>query len=470
MQIPPTNQDQNEQKPRLGREPGRPGVAGAVVTTSCLFAALLLLIGYKAASASSGGSSAGSALPLVYGMENMGAKFPAPPLPAVGEAPFIQPLPDPFAWANDPLGKTRSTTFSDWERHRAEMIAEIEHYEIGTKPPRPENETASYSNNTLTVVVTVGTNTLTLTSRITLPAGNGPFPAIIGMNGSPNLRAAQMSQVAKISYSVAQVSAYGQAPSASHPYYKLYPELLGQSGQYSAWAWGVSRIIDGLELVQKDLPIDLKHIGVLGCSYAGKMALFSGALDERVALTFAQESGGGGDTAWRYSALIDAKAKTQNERVEGLQETDHKWFRPQMWQFAGTNVPYLPEDHHMLEALVAPRALFASGNTNYYWLSNPAAYVCDRATEKVYDTLGISDRYGFNLQGGHAHCATTPAIDQEMGAYIDKFLLGKTEVDTHVRDFPEDFNGIDAARWTAWWGTGAPVLPDAKTTMNDVAP
>ena len=105
-----------------------------------------------------------------------------------------------------------------------------------------------------------------------------------------------------------------------------------------------------------------------------------------------------------------------------------------MWDFAATNVPYLPEDHHMLEALCAPRALFASGNTNYYWLSNPSAYVCDRAVEKVYDTLGISDRYGFNLQGGHAHCATTPQIDQEMGAYIDKFLLGKPDVNTKISE------------------------------------
>ena len=458
MQTPPIHHNEQKQKPRA--------YARTLITTSCLFAGLMLF-SFKAASADNG-------LPFVFGMENMGTKFAAPPLPGVDETPVIEPLPDPFAWAKEPLGKGRSEKFSDWEHHRAEIIAEIEHYEIGTKPARPENETASYVTNArgglLTVNITVGTNTITLTSQITLPqSGSGPFPAMIGMNGGPNLRALPAS-VARISYQVAQVSAYGQAPSANHPYYKLYPELLGQSGQYSAWSWGVSRIIDGLELVQKDLPIDLKHVGVIGCSYAGKMALFAGALDERVALTFAQESGGGGDTAWRYSALIDAKAKSQPERVEGLQETDHKWFRPQMWQFAGANVPHLPEDHHMLEALCAPRALFASGNTNYYWLSNPAAYVCDRATEKVYDTLGISDRYGFNLLGGHAHCATTPQIDQEMGAFINKFLLGQSDVDTKIRDVPDDFKNIDAARWTEWWGKGKPVLAAAKTTMNDVAP
>ncbi len=33
-------------------------------------------------------------------------------------------------------------------------------------------------------------------------------------------------------------------------------------GAYCAWSWGVSRLIDGLEHVQKDLPIDLKHLAI----------------------------------------------------------------------------------------------------------------------------------------------------------------------------------------------------------------
>ncbi len=201
------------------------------------------------------------------------------------------------------MGNTRSTTVRDWDHHRAEMEAEIENYEIGIKPPRPDSVTATYSNGMLTVNVSVGTNTIKLSSRVILPAGSGPFPAIIGMNSpSGSVNRSLLTNVAKITFSHDQVTRYGRAPSASDPYYTLYPELLGNSGQYSAWAWGVSRLIDGLELVQNQLPIDLKHIGVTGCSYAGKMALFSGALDQRVALTIAQESGGGGDTSWRYSA------------------------------------------------------------------------------------------------------------------------------------------------------------------------
>ena len=56
--------------------------------------------------------------PLVYDKENTGARFTPPPLPSLNELPVVDPLPDPFIWAN---GKGRSTKFSDWERRRNEI-------------------------------------------------------------------------------------------------------------------------------------------------------------------------------------------------------------------------------------------------------------------------------------------------------------------------------------------------------------
>ena len=225
-------------------------------------------------------------VPLVYTKENMGSTFAPPPLLPLNQLPVVDPLPDSFMWAN---GKGRSTKFSDWERRRNEIKAEIEHYEIGIKPNRPENITASYSSSdsTLKVDVTVNGKTLTLTSKIVLPSGSGPFPAVIGMNspnGSVPADIFSSRNIARIRYVHNQVTTYNAPKNTDDPYYQLYPELFGASGQYSAWAWGVSRIIDGLELVQSSLPIDLKRLSVTGCSCAGKMALFSGALDERLAL------------------------------------------------------------------------------------------------------------------------------------------------------------------------------------------
>jgi hypothetical protein len=222
-------------------------------------------------------------VPLVYSTENTGTSCAAPPLPTFNQLPRIAPLPDPFKWAS---GSGRSTAFNDWECRRNEIKAQIENYEIGTKPPKPQNITASYAAGVLTVNVTVNGQTMTLTSQVTLPTGTGPFPAVIGMNspsGSVPASVFTSRNVAMITFNHNQVTTYGN-PALTDPFYRLYPsQTLVNSGQYSAWAWGVSRIIDGLELVQASLPINLQRIGVTGCSYAGKMALFSGAFDAHCA-------------------------------------------------------------------------------------------------------------------------------------------------------------------------------------------
>ena len=398
-------------------------------------------------------------LPYVYNKENTGAACTKPPLPAIDQLPVIQPLPDPFVF-NAP-GKGRSTNFSDWECRRNEIKQQIENYEIGKKPDRPDNITATYTPSsstagTLRVVVTVNGQSLTLTSAVALPTGTGPFPAVIGMNspsGSIPSSIFTSRNIARITFAHNNVTTYGN-PQNTDPFFRLYPDQnVDNTGQYAAWAWGVSRLIDGLELVQADLPIDLKHIAVTGCSYAGKMALFAGAFDERVALTIAQESGGGGAPSWRVSHNIEP-----NGSVEKIDNTDYNWFKNDMRQFSADNVYKLPEDHHELIAMCLPRAVLVTGNTDFVWLSNKSCYVSARAAKEVYKTLGISDRMGFYIDGGHNHCAVPNSQLPAIGAFVDRFLLDKTNVITDtvtVNPFP----GLDYQRWYKWWGTGNPVLP-----------
>jgi hypothetical protein len=380
-------------------------------------------------------------LPLVYQLENTGADCPKPPLLLVNQLPAIPSLPDPFAWGD---GRGRMSSFSDWRYRRAEIGAQIQYYEIGEKPVRPDTISASYSGGTLTVIVTVKGKTLTLTSRVVLPTGTGPFPAVIGMNsptGSIPSTIFSSRNIAQITFSHNQVTTYS-APSVTDPYYRLYPAFdPDNTGQYSAWAWGVSRIIDGLELVQSVLPIDLKHIAVTGCSYAGKMALFAGAFDERIALTIAQESGGGGATSWRYSQ------SEPSGTVEKIDNTDYNWFMNSMKQFSGDNVARLPEDHHELMAMCAPRALFVTANPDYTWLSNPSCYVCSKACQTVYNALGIADRFGYSVVGGHAHCAVPGNQIPEIEAFVEKFLLGNTSANTNIGDTPYT---MDLSGWIAW--------------------
>jgi hypothetical protein len=85
-------------------------------------------------------NSEAQTLPLVYDVENIGSDCPIPYLPTIGELPNIQALPDPFEWI-DVRGRMKN--FSDWRIRRAEIGAQIQNYEIGIKPPRPDSITAS---------------------------------------------------------------------------------------------------------------------------------------------------------------------------------------------------------------------------------------------------------------------------------------------------------------------------------------
>lgn len=374
-------------------------------------------------------------MPLVYEVENTCADCPTPYLPSFNELPSVQALPDPFSWSD---GRGRLTYFSDWAYRRAEIAAEFQHYEIGQKPPRPDSITASYADGTLTVDVTVNGNTLTLTAPVTLPEGEGPFPAIIGMAFGTGLPQSMLTSrgIAQIGFNFAQVMAHTQTR-GSEPINKLYPELT-YMGAYSAWPWGVSRLIDGLELVQDDLPIDLAHLGVSGCSFAGKMAIFSGAFDERIALTIGIESGGGGYTTWRFSETLG--------NVETLGRTSHAWFIEDMFQFSNA-VPKLPIDHHELMAMVAPRALLVTGNPDYEWLADQSGHVGSKAVQEVYNALGIPDRFGYSIVSGHPHCQVPSSQVPEIGAFWDKFLLGIDSVNTNVATSPYNTN---LAHWITW--------------------
>ncbi|MCR4853840.1 MAG: hypothetical protein K5893_09645 [Prevotella sp.] len=399
-----------------------------------------------------------SDIPLVYQVENTGADA-TPVLPSKDQAKKIDPLPDPLEWSD---GSGRATNFADWQKRRGEIAKEIQHYEIGTKPVvDPSAISASMDGNQLTVTVTVNGESLTLSAYIDYPTvGEAPYALMIGtsMISLPDAVFAGRP-IARMVYQESQVNNYSQfgspAGRGNYAFDKLYPDLT-DNGAYSEWAWGLSRLLDGLQQLGPDVThIDMNHIGVTGCSYAGKMALFCGAFDERVALTIAQEPGGGGCAAWRYSRWINAQPNA--ESVEGLDNTDYNWFMNSLKaNYAGKDVAYLPHDHHELAAMVCPRALLMLGNPDFTWLADPSGYVSMNGALKVWQQYGIEDRVGYSIVAGHGHCQLPESQYPEVMAYIDKFLLGKTDVDTKVRIAPDSYSDIDLDWWTGWWGVREP--------------
>lgn len=381
-----------------------------------------------------------TAIPLVYDKEYTNDNFQLPEILPIDKLPEIATLPDPFAWAD---GSGRSTDFKDWKRHRFEIAHQLQHYELGMKPVTPRDSIeATLNNDTLRVIVHENGEVLLLTAPIKYPEGNGPFPAIIGIGrptGSLPVQLFDKRRIAQITFNFTQVMSHTQKR-GNEPINRLYPEQT-EMGSYCAWSWGISRLIDGLEKVGKKSRIDLSHLAISGCSFAGKMALFAGAFDERIALTIAQEPGGGGVNAWRVSETL--------ENVETLGRTNYAWFLESMRQFAGKNVNRLPIDHHELAALIAPRALLVLGNTDYEWLAEESNYVSCQAARMVWKAFGIEDRMGFSIQGGHMHCMLPKSQYPEVEAFIDKFLLGKTDVDTFVTK-ADMFEDMDYLKWMPW--------------------
>ena len=389
-------------------------------------------------------------IPLVYDQEFAGSKYPAPAFPGVNDAKSLETLPNPFEFSNS---KKQVKKFKDWEKRRAEIVRELQHYEIGEKPMVDKKDIqASLEGNKLTVKVTRNGETLEISATINYPEGDGPFPLMIGASNNSLPRQFFSSRnIATMNFSERQVNSYSQMGGfgggekkdgrGTYNFDRLYPELV-DNGAYSEWTWGVSRLIDGLEIVGAASKIDMKHIGITGCSYAGKMALWSGALDERIALTIAQEPGGGGAAAWRVSQTLG--------KVENLGATDEHWFMKSMWDWKDDNVSKLPYDHHELCALVCPRALLVLGNTDYEWLADEAGYVSCVAAREVWKKFGIEDRMGFSIQGKHGHCQLPQSQYPEVEAFIDKFLLGKEDANTIIMHVDETLKDKEVQKWIPW--------------------
>jgi hypothetical protein len=343
-----------------------------------------------------------------------------------GELEDNEKLPDPFAM-ND---GTRITSKAEWACRRNEIKLDVEKYEIGPKPEPPMVE-ASVSGGTLSVNVTTSAGMITLTSTVGMASGSGPHCVAIGMNGNSS----HISGCVQVPFRHDQVVkyAYDSSTSQSDPFSKASPELWNKVSNYAAWSWGISRLIDGLEQVKDELDIDMTKIGVHGCSYAGKMALFGGAFDERVALTIAQESGGGGINSWRTSQDFTTRTGTNIEKIDN---TNYGWFLSSMQRLD----PYaLPHDHHELIAMIAPRAVVALGNQDFEWLGDESGWKSVNAAKEVWKALGVPDGIGFDFTSNHGHCQAPTSQTNAAKAFVDRFLKGQT-ANTAIAVEPQEGN------------------------------
>ncbi|EJD51299.1 hypothetical protein AURDEDRAFT_135043 [Auricularia subglabra TFB-10046 SS5] len=330
-------------------------------------------------------------------------------------------LPDPFRFID---GK-RVRTVADWECRAAEISHLFQTNELGTIPGRPQHVSGTLSGNTLTVNVTNAGKNISFAVTLNVPTtGSGPFPAIIAFGG---LSIPALDGVGSIIFNNNDIAL--QNDQSSRGVGKFYT-LFGAdhpAGAMAAWAWAVSRIIDALETT-RDTHIDVRRLAVTGCSRNGKGALVAGAFDPRIALVIPQESGSGGAGCWRISDVMLAGGIVTQTASEIVQE--NVWFGPAFDAFSN-NVPALPVDHHLLAGMVAPRGLFVIENTFFDWLGPESTLGCMSTGQEVFKALRVPDHMGFKAVNHSDHCAFPAAIQPQLTAFFNRFLL-RTPANTTV--------------------------------------
>ncbi len=141
----------------------------------------------------------------------------------------------------------------------------------------------------------------------------------------------------------------------------------------SAWAWGVSRVLDYLET---DTEIDATRVASIGHSRSGKAALWAGATDERIFLAVPNNSGCMG------AALLRGK---KGEHAKDINISD--WFCEKFQDYNDAE-EYLPMDQHMVLSLVAPRNLYITGSVLDEWADPDAELRAAQLASPVWELYG----------------------------------------------------------------------------------
>jgi hypothetical protein len=309
-------------------------------------------------------------------------------------------------------------------------------------PPKPSSVTASLSGSTLTINCAYSGKSISFSVTISYPSsGAAPYPALIAYGG---LSIPAPASVATITFNNDDMAAQQSTSSRGQgKFYTLYGSD-HSAGAMTAWVWGVSRIIDALEITSS-ARINTSQIGVTGCSRNGKGALVAGAFEPRIALTIPQESGSGGSACWRLSD--SQKAAGQNVQTASEIVTENVWFSKNFEPYVNS-VSRLPFDHHMLAGMVAPRGLFVIENTSMEWLGNLSTYGCMKTAQLIWQALGVGDSMGFSQVGNHNHCAFPSSQQGDLNAFVNKFLLGQS-TNTAIMSTDETFT-FNQAQWVDW--------------------
>lgn len=391
-------------------------------------------------------------------------------MPAVKDLPLISELPDVFLFQDG----SRVNNLAEWERRKGEIARLYQYYMYGYMPDTSgESISMEYIDScklaswgggeirntapdrkiirlkirrgeregSFAISVSFPAEEIDGGLRIVPPAYTGGYPVLIVMGplGEGQREYLNYRGYAVIEFSNNEVAADDRSRTGT--FYDLYPygeRPEEQAGTLMAWAWGVSKIIDLIEMDAagpNELRINPEKVIVTGVSRCGKATAVAGAFDKRIKVVVPASSGVGGMASFRYMStgriydysglkkeeFIDFLGEeegtlnwqclqdnpyhlvTDNEPLSNLQSYGAHWFNDKFLEFE--RVEQLPFDQHFLPALTAApdRYYFITGEiVEGDWMNPAGTYLTYLAARRVYEALGINDNIAIHLYAvGH---------------------------------------------------------------------